>query len=193
MTKSIVASCDTYYYMLAGETDIDDTYAFMSQFGFGQKTGIDLEGELPGRAAVADMEARALLREQLPRRASQMVSRAIRSRPGSARDTTPSRPLQQAQAIAIIANDGVAMRPRVVKAHREYPHWRAARIALGADARARRQAAGSRRHQEGADRCAARRHQRGGIPSAPSTYPRARPAPRRSILAERRALLGAHR
>ena len=48
MTKSIVASCDTYYYMLAGATDIDDTYAFMSQFGFGQKTGIDLEGELPG-------------------------------------------------------------------------------------------------------------------------------------------------
>ncbi|MDQ6917557.1 MAG: penicillin-binding protein 2, partial [Pseudomonadota bacterium] len=32
MNKSIVASCDTYYYMLAGETDIDDTHAFLSQF-----------------------------------------------------------------------------------------------------------------------------------------------------------------
>ena len=48
MHKSIVASCDTYYYMLANETDIDDTYRFMSQFSFGRKTGIDIEGELTG-------------------------------------------------------------------------------------------------------------------------------------------------
>src|SRR5438132_8243320 len=48
ITKSIVVSCDTYYYMLAGETDIDDTHAFLSKFSYGQKTGIDVEGELPG-------------------------------------------------------------------------------------------------------------------------------------------------
>ena len=48
MYKSIVASCDTYYYMLAADTEIDDTHAFMSQFGFGRKTGIDIDGELAG-------------------------------------------------------------------------------------------------------------------------------------------------
>ena len=48
MYKSIVVSCDTYYYILASETDIDDTARFLSQFGFGQKTGIDIDGELPG-------------------------------------------------------------------------------------------------------------------------------------------------
>ena len=48
MYKSIVVSCDTYYYMLAADTDIDDTHAFMSQFGFGRETGIDIEGELGG-------------------------------------------------------------------------------------------------------------------------------------------------
>ena len=42
MYKSIVVSCDTYYYLLASETDIDDTYRFMSQLGFGRTTGIDL-------------------------------------------------------------------------------------------------------------------------------------------------------
>src|SRR5439155_22051100 len=42
MMKSIVASCDTSYYMLAGETEIDDTYAFLSQFSFSSKTGIDI-------------------------------------------------------------------------------------------------------------------------------------------------------
>ena len=48
MYKSIVVSCDTYYYTLAGETDIDDTWRFMSQLGFGAKTGLDIEGELTG-------------------------------------------------------------------------------------------------------------------------------------------------
>src|SRR5258705_4839353 len=42
------ASCHTYYYMLANETEIDDPWRFMSQLGFGQKTGIDIEGELTG-------------------------------------------------------------------------------------------------------------------------------------------------
>ena len=48
MYKSIVVSCDTYYYLLANETDIDVTASFMSRLGFGQKTGIDIEGELTG-------------------------------------------------------------------------------------------------------------------------------------------------
>src|SRR4029079_15306080 len=37
MYRSIVVSCDTYYYVLAIETDIDDTARFMTQLGFGQK------------------------------------------------------------------------------------------------------------------------------------------------------------
>src|SRR5439155_282695 len=48
MAKSIIVSCDTYYYMLAGDSDIDVTHDFMVQFGFGGLTGIDIEGELPG-------------------------------------------------------------------------------------------------------------------------------------------------
>src|SRR6188768_3364730 len=48
MYKSIVVSCDTYYYMLANDTDIDDTARFLGALGFGQKTGIDIEGELNG-------------------------------------------------------------------------------------------------------------------------------------------------
>src|SRR6266550_1951210 len=45
MYRSIVVSCDTYYYVLASETDIDDTARFLTQLGFGQKTGVDIEGE----------------------------------------------------------------------------------------------------------------------------------------------------
>ena len=115
MTKSIVASCDTYYYMLAGETDIDDTYAFMSQFGFGQKTGIDLEGELPGV-----LPSRTWKRERFSgsnyREEHRKWYLGDSISAGIGQGYNAFTPLQQAQAIAIIANDGEAMRPRVVKA-----------------------------------------------------------------------------
>src|SRR5438034_8385999 len=48
MPRSIIVSCDTYYYMLGADSDIDVTHDFLAQFGFGRKTGIDIEGELPG-------------------------------------------------------------------------------------------------------------------------------------------------
>ena len=138
-------------------------------------------GRAARRAAVAGMEARALLRRQLPRGASQMVSGRFDLGRASARDTTPSRRCSRPQAMAILANDGVAMRPHVVKAIENTRTGALRELPCGADAHARRQAAGSCFHQEGADRRAARRHQRGGIRRQPSTYPRARPAPRRSI------------
>ena len=75
MTKSIVVSCDTYYYMLAGDSDIDVTHDYLAQFGFGSQSGIDIDGELAGRAAIARLEARALLGEQLSRGATQVVPR----------------------------------------------------------------------------------------------------------------------
>src|SRR5665811_167400 len=48
MFRSIVVSCDTYYYGLAVEMGIDNIFNFLSRFGFGKKTGIDLEGETSG-------------------------------------------------------------------------------------------------------------------------------------------------
>ena len=46
--RSIVISCDTYYYGLAVELGIDNIHDYLSRFGFGQKTGVDLDGEQPG-------------------------------------------------------------------------------------------------------------------------------------------------
>jgi penicillin-binding protein 2 len=48
MYKSIVESCNTYYYQLAADMGIDAISRFMGQFGFGQKTGVDIEGESTG-------------------------------------------------------------------------------------------------------------------------------------------------
>ncbi len=48
MAKSIIASCDTYYYMLANDLGVDAMHDFMKPIGFGQITGIDIGGELRG-------------------------------------------------------------------------------------------------------------------------------------------------
>ena len=48
MYKSIVHSCDTYYYMLANDMGIDNIANFMGQLGLGQRTGIDIDGESEG-------------------------------------------------------------------------------------------------------------------------------------------------
>ena len=50
MHKSIVISCDTYYYGLANDLGIDAIHTFLTRFGFGQRSGIDIEGELGGVA-----------------------------------------------------------------------------------------------------------------------------------------------
>jgi penicillin-binding protein 2 len=114
MYKSIVVSCDTYYYMLAADTEIDDTYAFMSQFGFGRDTGIDIDGELPGV-----LPSRGWKRERFAGKNFRDEHRkwylgdSISA--GIGQGYNAFTPVQQAQAIAVIANDGVGLRPHVVK------------------------------------------------------------------------------
>ncbi len=47
-TKAIEQSCDVYFYELAYRMGIDSMHNFLAQFGFGEKTGIDLLGERRG-------------------------------------------------------------------------------------------------------------------------------------------------
>src|SRR5690606_35004240 len=46
--RSLVISCDTYYYGLATDLGVDAIYNYVGQFGLGKKTGIDLPGEMSG-------------------------------------------------------------------------------------------------------------------------------------------------
>jgi penicillin-binding protein 2 len=112
MYKSVVESCDTYYYQLAAETDIDKTAEFMRILGFGKKTGIDIDGEvdgiLPSRAwkekrfAKANAEARKWY-----------LGDSISA--GIGQGYNAFTPMQLAHGIAAIANGGVAFKPRMLK------------------------------------------------------------------------------
>src|SRR3954471_14250748 len=46
--KSIVDSCDTYYYQLANDMGIDAIARGLAPLGFGSRTGIDINGEAQG-------------------------------------------------------------------------------------------------------------------------------------------------
>jgi penicillin-binding protein 2 len=112
MHRSIVVSCDTYYYQLASETDIDKTAEFLSLMGFGAKTGIDIDGEkegiVPSRAWKAKQFARGTAEER-----KWNLGESISTGIGQGQNNFT--PMQLAHAIATIANDGVAFRPRLVR------------------------------------------------------------------------------
>jgi penicillin-binding protein 2 len=111
MYKSIVQSCDTYYYTLANEIGVDAIHDFMKPFGFGQQTGIDLDGERAGILPSTDWKRKTYKKpEQKKWYAGETVSLAI------GQGYNSFTPLQLAQATAILANNGTIMRPHLVKA-----------------------------------------------------------------------------
>ena len=105
MYKSIVVSCDTYYYILANDLGIDSIAKFMSQLGFGSRSGIDLIGEAAGTLPSKEWKKNRFNRDWF---AGETVSVAI------GQGYNAYTPLQMASALATVANDGVMFRPHVV-------------------------------------------------------------------------------
>jgi len=109
MYKSIVVSCDTYYYMLGNDLGIDNISNFMRQFGFGSRTGIDIEGESEGVLPSQDWKRRRFHKpEQQKWYAGETISVGI------GQGYNAYTPLQLAQAVATLANNGIMFRPHLV-------------------------------------------------------------------------------
>jgi penicillin-binding protein 2 len=110
MYKSIVHSCDTYYYVLANDMGIDAISNFMRQLGFGQRTGIDIEGESEGVLPSQEWKRKRFRKpEQQKWYAGETVSIGI------GQGYNAYTPIQLAQATAAIASNGVMYRPHLVK------------------------------------------------------------------------------
>jgi penicillin-binding protein 2 len=107
MHKAIVVSCDTYFYGLATELGIDAIHHYLSQFGFGQPSGIDIEGEVPGLAPSQDWKQRRFKQKWY---AGDTVSIGI------GQGYLLATPLQLAAAVATLANNGRVVHPRLLKA-----------------------------------------------------------------------------
>jgi penicillin-binding protein 2 len=100
--------------MLGADSDIDVTHDFLAQFGFGEKTGIDIEDELKGV-----LPSRAWKRERFSGKNYREEHRkwylGDSVSAGIGQGYNAFTPVQQAMAIATIANDGRAFRPHLVR------------------------------------------------------------------------------
>ena len=106
--KSIVVSSDTFYYQLANDMGIEAIADFMGKFGFGAKSGIDLEGEALGvLPSPAWKQKRFRKPEQQKWYAGETVSIGI------GQGYNAYTPIQLAVALATLAANGDMYRPRL--------------------------------------------------------------------------------
>ncbi|MDP1645938.1 MAG: penicillin-binding protein 2 [Thiobacillus sp.] len=110
LRRSISQSCDVYYYRLAVDMGIDRMHDTLAQFGLGEKTGIDLEGESSGLLPSREWKQRRFKQPWYP---GETVIAGI----GQGYQLTT--PLQLATATAMLANGGKRIEPRLVQAVRD--------------------------------------------------------------------------
>lgn len=110
MYKSIVASCDTYYYQLANDLGVDAIHDFMAPLGLGQLTGIDMQGELRGLLPSTEWKRTAYKKKELQKwYAGETISLGI----GQGQNTFTM--LQMAQATAALVSGGQRFKPHLVR------------------------------------------------------------------------------
>ncbi|MCK9688690.1 penicillin-binding protein 2, partial [Scleromatobacter humisilvae] len=110
MYRSIVISCDVYYFMLANDLGVDSIAGFMQPFGFGQATGIDIEGELRGVLPSTEWKRKAYKRAEQQRwYAGETISLGIGQGYNSFTIT------QLANALATLSTGGQRHTPHLVR------------------------------------------------------------------------------
>lgn len=121
MHRAVVQSCDTYFYELSHRLGIDPMHDFLSLFGLGSPTGIDLGGERKGILPSSEWK------------------RAFRGKPwypgetlitGIGQGYMLATPLQLAYATAVLATAGQVPRPRVARSAPITAAWTNADVAL---------------------------------------------------------------
>ncbi len=105
--KAIEQSCDVYFYELAHRMGINKIHKFLTKFGFGQKTGIDLPGERSGLLPSTEWKKRVRGKIWYP--GETLIA-------GIGQGYMLVTPLQLALATATLASRGERFQPRLLKA-----------------------------------------------------------------------------
>jgi len=109
MFSSIVKSSNVYYYSLANEMGVDTIHDFMRPLGFGEATGIDIQGEVRG---VLPSQAWKRSYYKRPEQKKWFAGETISLGIGQGYNSFTM--LQLAQATATMANNGVKFKPRLI-------------------------------------------------------------------------------
>lgn len=111
MRKAIATSCDVYFFDIARLMGIDRMATFLSQFGIGSATGIDIEGERVGILPSTAWKKRAFKRPEM-----QVWFPGDTISVGIGQGQMLLTPLQLAHATATLAARGTRYQPRMVRA-----------------------------------------------------------------------------
>ena len=103
--NAIPYSCDTFYYMLGDKLGIDRISKYATEFGYGQKTGIDLPGEQAGLMPSVDWLLKNYHHRWYP---DETLDVAI------GQGAVEATPIQLARIIGGIASGGHLVRPHSV-------------------------------------------------------------------------------
>src|SRR6202163_1976891 len=109
LERSIAKSCDVYFYGLASTIGVEHIAEFMSPFGYGQLTGIDIGGEKPGLLPSPEWKRKAFKRPE-----DQIWFPGETVNFGVGQGYLLVTPLQLAHVASVIAGRGKNFRPRLV-------------------------------------------------------------------------------
>ncbi|AFJ02330.1 Penicillin-binding protein 2 (PBP-2) [Methylophaga frappieri] len=108
--EAMAESCDVYFYDLAHALGIDRMHDFMSQFGFGQRSGVDIPNESKGLLPSSQWKRSSRNQAWYP--GETLIS-------GIGQGFNQTTPLQLAHATAILAMRGMVQPPQLVRGSRE--------------------------------------------------------------------------
>ncbi len=114
LEAAIAQSCDVYFYELASMMGVEKLSAWLAHFGLGQKTGIDISGELKGILPTPAWKA-AYFRK--PEEKTWFPGETVSF--GIGQGYLVVTPLQVAHMASVLASRGKNYQPRLVKAYRE--------------------------------------------------------------------------
>ena len=107
--SSITQSCDVFFYDIAHRMGVAKLSSFLSDFGLGHKTGIDMVSEAPGLVPNPDWKYTKRNEQWFPAETVMM---------GIGQGYLLTTPLQLAVMTATLANRGKRITPYLVQAHR---------------------------------------------------------------------------
>lgn len=104
LNYAIVQSCDVYYYSLANDLGINRLHDGLANFGFGEKTGIDISGESSGLLPSAEWKRRVY--NQPWYQGETLIA-------GIGQGAVLTTPVQLAMATAALASQGKIVSPHL--------------------------------------------------------------------------------
>jgi penicillin-binding protein 2 len=117
MREAIADSCDVYFYALSVELGVDKISEFLSPFGFGRRTGIDIAGEVAGILPSREYKANRFRNARDPSEGVWYVGDTVNFGIGQGYMTVT--PMQLAQVTAVLAAQGKVFQPRLVTGVRD--------------------------------------------------------------------------